>query len=81
LRYLFTDNPAMSQRAKEILQNQEVLILTQVIAKTIYVAEGVYNAARQEIVDSLLNKWPLTICILSTMLLLQWRLMNMPLRN
>lgn len=55
LRYLFTDSPAMSQKAKEILQNQEVLILTQVIAETIYVAEGVYNATRQEIVDSLLK--------------------------
>ncbi|GHV39231.1 hypothetical protein AGMMS49546_10920 [Spirochaetia bacterium] len=46
LRYLFTDNPQMSQKAKDILQNQEVLILTQVIAETIYVAEGVYNATR-----------------------------------
>ncbi|MDR3046079.1 MAG: hypothetical protein LBU51_00500 [Bacteroidales bacterium] len=44
LRYLFTDNPEMSQKAKDILQNQEVLMLTQVIAETIYVAEGVYNA-------------------------------------
>jgi predicted nucleic-acid-binding protein len=54
LRYLFTDNPAMSQKAKDILQKQEVLLLTQVIAETIYVAEGVYNATRQEIVDALL---------------------------
>ncbi|GHV83121.1 hypothetical protein AGMMS50212_04610 [Spirochaetia bacterium] len=53
LRYLFTDNPAMSQKAKDIIKNKEVLILTQVIAETIYVAEGVYNATRQEIVNSL----------------------------
>jgi predicted nucleic-acid-binding protein len=55
LRYLFIDNPEMSQKAKNILQHQEVLILTQVIAETIYVAEGVYNATRQEIVDALLD--------------------------
>jgi predicted nucleic-acid-binding protein len=55
LRYLFTDNPEMSQKAKDILQNHEVLILTQVIAETIYVAEGVYNATRQEIVAALLD--------------------------
>jgi predicted nucleic-acid-binding protein len=53
LRYLFTDSPEMSQKAKDILQNQEVLILTQVIAETIYVATGVYGATRHEIVDSL----------------------------
>jgi predicted nucleic-acid-binding protein len=55
LRYLFTDNPAMSEKSKDFLQNQEVLILTQVIAETIYVAEGVYNATRQEIVDALFD--------------------------
>ncbi|GHV77376.1 hypothetical protein AGMMS49942_21970 [Spirochaetia bacterium] len=55
LRYLFKDNPEMSQKAKNILRNQDVLILTQVIAETIYVAEGVYNATRQEIVDALLD--------------------------
>ncbi|GHU39495.1 hypothetical protein FACS1894190_04420 [Spirochaetia bacterium] len=53
LRYLFADNPVMSQKAKDIIKNQEVLILTQVIAEIIYVAEGVYNATRQETVDSI----------------------------
>ncbi|MDR1322856.1 MAG: PIN domain-containing protein [Candidatus Margulisbacteria bacterium] len=55
LRYLLQDHPALSPKAKEILANNDVLLLTQVIAETIYVLDGCYNFTRQRITDTLLK--------------------------
>ena len=55
LRYLLSDHAEFSQKAKDIMLNNNVIILTQVIAEAIYVLKGVYNSTRQEIATSLLS--------------------------
>lgn len=53
LRFLLNDHPEMSAKAKEILLNDPVLLLTQVIAEVIYVLRGVYGVERPEIAAAL----------------------------
>lgn len=53
LRYLLNDHPDMSARAKEILLDGEVKVLTQVVAEVVYVLGGVYRVARPEITTAL----------------------------
>ena len=55
LRFILNDHPEMSSRAKEILVDNETLILTQVVAEVIYVLDGVYASSRQK-TASVLNK-------------------------
>ena len=55
LRYVLNDHYELSPKAKEIFVNEDVLILTQVIAEAIYVLKGVYKSTRQEIADTLLS--------------------------
>jgi predicted nucleic-acid-binding protein len=54
LRYLLDDNPELSPKAKDIMLNDDIFIITQVVAEAIYVLKGVYKATKQEIVDGLL---------------------------
>ena len=54
LRYALNDHVEHSPKAKDIILNNDVLILTQVIAEAIYVLKGVYNSTRQEISETLL---------------------------
>jgi predicted nucleic-acid-binding protein len=49
LRYLMNDHPEMSAKARDILRNNPTLILTQVVAETVYVLGGVYKTPRPEI--------------------------------
>jgi predicted nucleic-acid-binding protein len=53
LRYLLNDHPEMSAKAKEIMLNGKVLLLTQVVAETVYVLGGVYKIGRPAIADAL----------------------------
>jgi predicted nucleic-acid-binding protein len=55
LRYLLSDHAKFSQKAKEVMLNNNVIILTQVISEAIYVLKGVYNSTRQEIAAALLS--------------------------
>jgi predicted nucleic-acid-binding protein len=53
LRYLLNDHAEMSVRARDILNGGPVLILTQVVAETIYVLGGVYGIERPDITAAL----------------------------
>ncbi|MDR2648190.1 MAG: PIN domain-containing protein, partial [Clostridiales bacterium] len=53
LRYLLNDHPEMSAKAKEIMLDDEVLLLAQVVAEAVYVLGGVYKIERPEIADAL----------------------------
>lgn len=55
LRYALNDHPKLSPKAKGIMLDNEVFIITQVIAETIYVLKGVYKFTREEIIDTLLS--------------------------
>ena len=55
LRYLLQDHLVLSPKAKEILANNDVLLLTQVVAETIYVLDSCYNFTRQRITDIILK--------------------------
>jgi predicted nucleic-acid-binding protein len=64
LRYVLNDHTELSLKAKDIMLNNEILIITQVIAETIYVLKGVYKSSRQDISDTLLS-----ICSMDNVLL------------
>jgi len=53
LRYILNDHEEMSLKAKDILWNNKVLLLTQVVAEVIYVLEGVYESTRKKTVEVL----------------------------
>jgi len=55
LRYVLNDHTELSPKAKEIILNNEILIITQVIAEVIYVLKGVYKSSRQDISNTLLS--------------------------
>ena len=55
LRYLLSDHAELSPKAKDVILNNDVLILTQVIAEAIYVLKGVYKSTKHEIAMSLLT--------------------------
>ena len=49
LRYLMNDNVQLSPIAKKIIENEQILVLTQVIAECIYVLEKVYKVERSDV--------------------------------
>ncbi|SDC88388.1 PIN domain-containing protein [Geotoga petraea] len=49
LRYLLQDNEKLSNKAKDIIENNEIFIPTEVIAEIVYVLEKVYSVNRKEI--------------------------------
>ena len=53
IRYLLNDHPEMSAKAKEIMLNNTILVLTQVIAEVVYVLSGVYSIDRIDIANAL----------------------------
>jgi len=55
LRYALNDHSELSPKAKDVMLNNDVLILTQIIAEAIYVLKGVYKSTRQEIAETLLS--------------------------
>lgn len=55
LRYLLNDNEELSERAADILENNEIFIPNEVIAEVIYVLKGVYKIESNEISDTLIE--------------------------
>lgn len=53
LRYLLDDNHEMFLEAKNLIDSQPCLVLTEVIAEVVYVLRGVYKASKRDIVQSL----------------------------
>lgn len=49
LRYLLQDNIDLSNNAKEIIEDNNIFIPTEVIAEIVYVLEKVYSVNRKEI--------------------------------
>jgi predicted nucleic-acid-binding protein len=49
LRYLLQDNIDLSNKAKEIIEDNNIFIPTEVIAEIVYVLEKVYSVNRKEI--------------------------------
>ena len=56
LRYLLRDNDEMSQRAKTIIE-AGAFTLPEIIAEVVYVLKGVYSVPRDEIADTLINRY------------------------
>ena len=49
LRFLLNDNPEMSLKAKEIIENEVVSVTTEVIAEVVYVLSSYYKFERIEV--------------------------------
>jgi predicted nucleic-acid-binding protein len=49
LRYLLQDNIDLSNKAKEIIEDNNIFIPTEVITEIVYVLEKVYSVNRKEI--------------------------------
>jgi len=53
LRYLLNDNLQQSLVARKTIENEQILVITQVIAECIYVLEKVYRAERSDIAENI----------------------------
>ena len=53
LRYIVDDNEELSPVAKEILENEDYFIPTEILAEVVYVLAGVYEAPRRLIAKAL----------------------------
>jgi predicted nucleic-acid-binding protein len=53
LRYILNDHDELSPAAKNIIENNEIFLLTEVIAEVVYVLSGVYDVARKDVSESL----------------------------
>jgi predicted nucleic-acid-binding protein len=49
LRYVLNDHPELSKRAAEILEHQDIVLLSEVICEVVYVLQKVYRVAREQI--------------------------------
>ncbi len=49
LRYVLNDHPQLSRRAADILEEQTVVMPTEVVCEVVYVLQKVYHISRQEI--------------------------------
>ena len=55
LRYLLNDRPEQSEAARQEIKNDNIKILTQVVAEIIYVLSKIYKVSRKEISENLLK--------------------------
>jgi len=53
LRYLLNDTEVLSEKAAQILENNEVFVPNEVIAEIVYVLEKVYKIKNDEISNTL----------------------------
>jgi len=53
LRYLLLDHPILSEKAAEIIENNQVFIPFEVVAEVVYVLEKVYKIDRANICRSI----------------------------
>ena len=60
LRYLLEDDIKFTSQAEEIIENNNVTVLTEVICEVVYVMQKVYRIDRKEIVSTLIGflKYP-----------------------
>lgn len=52
LRYLLNDNEDLSSKATDIMENNDILIPTEVIVETCYVLKKVYNVEKGKIFEA-----------------------------
>lgn len=55
LRYLLNDTEGLSEKAAELIENNEVYVPNEVIAEIVYVLEKVYKVENSEISSSLME--------------------------
>ena len=55
LRYLLNDHEDLSNKATNIIENNDILLPNEVVAEIVYVLEKVYGAKNDEISDILLE--------------------------
>jgi len=56
VRYLVNDPPEMAQRAADIIDGEETLVLSEIVLlETAYVLTSVYSVPRAAVVDSLIE--------------------------
>lgn len=53
LRYLLQDNEQLSKQATLIIENQDVFVMTEVVAEIVYVLHRVYQMPRKDIAQEL----------------------------
>ena len=60
LRYLLNDNIEFTSKSEDIIENNNVTVLTEVICEVVYVMQKVYRIERKEIVTILMDflKYP-----------------------
>ncbi|MCX7068242.1 MAG: PIN domain-containing protein [Methylococcales bacterium] len=55
LRYLLNDNPEMANIAEQLFLNEQVFIANEILAEVVYVLLGVYEIAKIDIADKLID--------------------------
>jgi predicted nucleic-acid-binding protein len=55
LRYILWDHEELAEKAREIIEQEEIVIPFEVIAEVVYVLEGVYEVERREIQEGVLG--------------------------
>jgi predicted nucleic-acid-binding protein len=55
LRYLLNDNPEMANIAEQLFLNERVFIANEILAEVVYVLLGVYEIAKIDIADKLID--------------------------
>ena len=64
LRYILEDNAELSQKAKNIISENIVETPIEVLCEVVFVLTRIYNIARKDIADTLLDFYENTNCIL-----------------
>ena len=64
LRYLLNDNPELSPKAKEIIEQNIVEVPVEVLCEVVYVLKGYYKIDRQNVSSKLKHFFEMTQCIL-----------------
>ena len=55
LRYFMNDSKDMSKKAAQIIESENILLLSEVIAEVVYVLEEVYNLDKNKISNTILE--------------------------
>ena len=65
LRYMMNDNPELSPKAKEIIEQNIVEVPIEVLCEVVYVLKGYYKIDRQNVSSKLKQFFELTPCTLN----------------
>jgi len=65
LRYLMNDNPELSPKAKDIIEQNIVEVPVEVLCEVVYVLSGHYKIGRQNVSAKLKQFFELTQCTLT----------------